>query len=277
MSSSHCKFYAISFIKRQAVIKLQDIQLGSIYGQLLVRLESATSSEEILNIYRNFPEKNNPLLHALTGGQFNTKYPEADEALSIFIKGASMGIKFPSDNWNVTYVDSIGKCISQILFLSKLKSGDLFFRLFSLAYVYASAVIFKMPASASDSYPLRGSISASCSAVANEFYHQYYSNNSLIQVFVLADYFTAAKVFHWEGIHSEASKYLDWAKQIHGSIKNIQVAGKEANEYSLEEIANIGMERHIKTYLKVLPLAIDGKFDISDEEFAYFCKYTLPG
>jgi len=258
------------------VIELQDIELGSIYGQLLVRLERAVSSEEILNIYNNFPEKNNPLLHALTGGQFNTKYPGGDEALPIFIKGASMGIRFPRENWNVTYVDSIGKCISQILFLSKLKSGDLFFRLFSLAYVYASAVIFKMPASASDSYPLRGSISAGCGTVANEFYHQFYSNTSLIQVFVLADYFTAARVFHWGGIHSEASRYLDWAKQIHCSLKNINVAGKEANEYSLEEIANLGMERHIKTYLKVLPLAINGKFDISDEEFAFFCQHVLP-
>jgi len=83
-------------------------------------------------------------------------------------------------------------------------------------------------------------------------------------VLVASDYFLASKLYSKIGDYNKSSQVLQNAKLAHRWLEDISVSGQDANEYSLEELSKIGMQRHEKILNN-----IKNKFDFKSKMDSY--------
>ncbi|MBL0300086.1 MAG: hypothetical protein IPQ23_00055 [Cytophagaceae bacterium] len=110
-----------------------------------------------------------------------------------------------------------------------------------LAYVYLSRSIEQRGIDAWDSYRSRAQLfkynknpNVGLTIIMNNL-----GMGVLIEPFIISDYYFAS-----QALRSPHKNTLQSAKSIHQWLENISVGGKEADEYSLSEMADFGKKRH---------------------------------
>ena len=55
---------------------------------------------------------------------------------------------------------------------------------------------------------------------------------------------------------------LNMAKQIHSDLEDLSIAGKGANEYSIQEISLLGEKRHMEMFTRLEEKYFNGELDL---------------
>ncbi len=208
------------------------------FSSSLNQCKSYSSLIELLAQYRKY---NHPFFFQ-AAGQWCLVYNKDEQALPLFTEAVIMGLNFPNVFWNTISADSIGSSVAQLFvqYESKCFKKEKIV-LFKLGYCYLTSCIELPNYNAYESLLRRAEMFVgSHDCIVNEILPM----GILSQVFALSDFLRAANGHIKAGLVEQAQHSILQARKLHSWLDDITVNGKDADEYSIEEIAEIGIQRH---------------------------------
>ncbi|RZK13225.1 MAG: hypothetical protein EOO46_00010 [Flavobacterium sp.] len=213
-------------------------------------------------LYLEFENYQHPAVHFDFGRNFLIM-GEKSISKKALIKGASFGTNFPSAFYNNLHIDSIGQCISDLLTQYPIANYSLALKASSLAYIYLSRCIELYPNRCYDSYRTRAVLFKDHEnpMVMQAIVMEHMGLGVLIEPFIISDYYFAATAFQ----SPFENHYFD-ASRLHSNLEDITIAGRDADEYTLEEMAEIGGLRHLQLFKILERQAEQGIFNMTTVE-----------
>lgn len=194
---------------------------------------------------------------------------DVQSAKKWLIKGASFGKSYPCSIYDHSFVNSIGQCYNILLTqysLNKIPSITIY-KATCLAYIYLSKCIKLHPRTSQDSYRARALLFKDHEAptIAHRVLLDNLSIGMLIEPFIISDFYFAAM--------ANGSPYrncLNNAAILHSHLEDVSIAGKDANTYTLKELAEFGEKRHELLFTVAEIKYMNSEYDISNEELDFF-------
>lgn len=234
-------------------------------SEILRRIKSST---ELFNQSEQIIKFNHPhLFYAL--GEKLLILNHNDQAKVELLKSAYYGLKHPSNLFNHLYINSIGSSMCYLVCYYKCNKDDLShkiaYKLMKLAYLYLSRCIELYPDMAHDSYYNRGMLFQKIS------YHNYntlcletFKGSVLKEIFLVSDFYNSARI---DGSRIDGDFSL--AENAHANLGSVTIQGRDADNYRLEDLVNIGNERHKSLYESVKNQYTKSLLDISPTELLH--------
>lgn len=206
-----------------------------------MQLYSCNSYAVLVNIVEENESLNNPYLYQ-AAAQWCLLKNLYKEALPYFKKAILYGCEFPNKIWNTQMADSVGSSISWILTSYQTDFTEKpITNLFIMGYCYLTNCINLLGDSAFESLSNRASLMMDISrAIIPESIPMFH----LPQVYAISDIYKSSLGLNQHGYTNEAQEKLTYAISIHEWLEDISVAGKDADEYTIQEIVEIGTARH---------------------------------
>jgi len=222
--------------------------------QIQEQIQACRNWNQLQLLVTNYNNADNPdtFYHLGVGCILFDKY---DEAKRLLIKGAKFGLKFPNEYFNTIFSDAIGQCFYNLV--CNLDSQD--YDTFVLAYVYLSNCAQLMPRQAFDSLRSRALLMKHQDSFTMSFLFTYLGMGNLKEPLIISDLYFAGLGF--KDNPKIQQECFDDAKKLHIWLEDISVAGKDANDYSIQEMAILGEQRHKRLFDSLLPEFKVNKFD----------------
>jgi len=227
------------------------------------KLYTCRDSYDIEELVDEFKSLDNPYVYQ-AAAQTCLSLNEYDDALPLFKKAITYGLNFPNKYWGTQMSDALGSSMSKILTLFKIgHSGKSIENLYVLGYCYLSNCIEQLGENAFESYQERANlVNYTPQSIKNEIMPM----GALFQVYAISDYYFSGQGFRNNGHSSESYKIINTATELHDYLEDISVAGKDADEYSLEEIVEIGKKRHEQLFNSLEKDLKKNKYSINGSE-----------
>lgn len=211
-------------------------------------IQNCSDLATLIHVYDQEGDYNNPQISLEFGISF-INHGDKARAKKALLKGASFGLKYPCDFYNHFFIDAIGQCF--YLFVTQFHLPfEKTISATSLAYVYLSRCIELSGREACDSYNSRALLFSKYLLITQSIILENLGMDVLDQPFTISDFYFASQVS--ESPHPNA---LQSAKRIHQSLQGRAVGGKDADDYSLSEMAEFGEKQHY-----VLFKTLEGKY-----------------
>jgi hypothetical protein len=201
-------------------------------------------------------------------GQYALReFEEYDFAKMQFINAISVGLKYPEEYFNSKWSHSFGASISFLLAYTdaykflKNKDGNWHSSNYKdlkkamvVAYLFISNCIKKNKNIMGDSHAERSLLLMEKNMIwgrilVEEYRHLLGSTSKQdSSVLTIYDNVMAAKFYQSVGHVNMGNKNLMVARNTHNLLEDIAIAGKDANRYSLNEIAELGRRRHNRIF-----------------------------
>jgi len=206
-----------------------------------MQLYSCNSYAALVNIVKENEDLDNPYLYQ-AAGQWCLLKNYYETALPYFKKAILYGCNFPNKIWNTQMADSVGSSISWILTSYKTNYVEKpITNLFIMGYCYLTNCINLLGDSAFESLSNRASLMIDVSGTIKPenipMFH-------LPQVYAISDIYKSALGLNKHGFTTEAQEKFAYAVNLHEWLEDISVAGKDADDYTINEIVEIGDSRH---------------------------------
>lgn len=230
--------------------------------QMSQMIYSAGSLQALQNIYSKLGNYSHPQICYDFGVSFLIKGNNrlAKEAL---LKGAHFGIQYPCQLYNHPLVDSIGQCLSHLM--TNFNTGDNkhALKVTELAYVYLSRCIELHPRESHDSYRTRAILFSDHEnqMIVRGLIMSNAGLSTMKEPYMISDYYFAS-----QATGSPHHSAYESAKQIHYHLDDISVGGKDADEYSLEGLAELGEKRHFLLFKRIEQKYKNGELNMSFED-----------
>lgn len=184
--------------------------------------------------------------------------------IKLLKKAISFGKNLPNKYWDSHSSNCIGSSIVDLFTYFKLPFSEVSKRLMILGYCYLSNCIKVLGMNAYESFQSRGSIFDMTGKTNME--EALIPMSQISIVYSIPDYLDAYYSYKNHGFIQRAYNVYKRAEHLHYYLENINVAGKPANFYTLEEIAAIGRQRHKEIYLSFKEDVLNGKYNISKKQ-----------
>jgi|TARA_Y100000310_G_C20680319_1_gene815531 hypothetical protein len=228
-----------------------------------MELYSCNSYSKLLNLIDQYENMDNPYLYQ-SSGQWCLVKNYSNEAIPLFSKAIQYGINFPNKFWGTQMADSIGSAISKILTsYSTDYTKKPIINLFIQGYCYLSNCIDILNLNAFESLENRADLLIYSS---NEITCEIVPMGVLPQVYTITDLYKSAQGLNKNGYSVEAREKLNAATNLHGWLEDISVAGRDADEYSLEEIVKIGEKRHSNLFESFRRKLLNNEFKLTTND-----------
>ena len=230
--------------------------------QISQMIHSSNNLQSLENAYSRYGSYSHPHTCYDFGVDFLIKGNNrlAKESL---LKGAHFGIQYPCQLYNHPLIDSVGQCLAHLM--TNFSTGDNHqaLKVTELAYLYLSRCIELHPRESHDSYRTRAIL---FSGHENQMIVQSLIMNNaglgtLKEPFMISDYYFAS-----QASGSPHRNAYESARQIHYHLDDISVGGKDADEYSLEEMAELGEKRHFLLFKRIEEKYKKGELNMTFEE-----------
>jgi len=230
-----------------------------------MQLYSCFSYSQLSDLIKQNEDMDNPYLYQSSGQWCLTKN-YYDEALPFFKKAILYGVDFPNKFWNTQMTDSIGSSIAKILTLYETNYNEKpIINLFILGFCYLSKCIDLLKVNAFESLENRADLFMYTS---NKITCEVIPMGVLPQVFAISDLYKSAQGLNKNGYTVEAREKINSAVSLHNWLEDISVAGKDADEYTLEEIANIGEKRHENLFESFRKKLMNNEYSLNNNELS---------
>lgn len=167
------------------------------------------------------------------------------ESKMYYLLGANHGLSPDNEYYNTPHADAIGQCLTHLLTQFSLSGASKAIeQATTLAYIYLSKCISMFGPKAYDSRRTRSILiedHESPHAISSFILMNF--EGTFKEILIIADLVKSASSY--APINPEIAKEnLARATRIHHSLSDMAVAGIDADDYSVEEIAEIGDRRH---------------------------------
>ena len=230
--------------------------------QLSELIKNTTNLETLNKIAVRLGDYKHPLIYRDLGTSYFIK-GDRTSARKYLIKGAEYGLKYPCIEYDNQFVDAIGQCLYIILTEFPVDNNNVTYKATLLSYLFLSRCIELYPREAQDSYRSRAILfkNHKIPNIIQMILIENLGGSVLIEPFIISDYFFSAKAKN-----SPYQNCIALASKIHQNLEDISIAGKDADEYSLNEIAEIGERRHLKLYKKIEQQFISNQLSLTSTE-----------
>lgn len=219
-----------------------------------------TSLQQLYNSYRSYPH---PQIKSDFGISFLIKN-EKILARNALLEGAYYGIEYPCAVYYTPFVDSVGQCFYHLLTQFNINNEKIGKTATELCYLYLSQCINLFPREPQDSYRSRALLFRK-----PEIMHSYiiYMLNTYAEtkaprgVYPLSDFYYSS-----QATGSPYKDAINFANEIHTNLDDAEVGDKEADDYSLRELAEIGELLHKTMFNKIEVLYKKNKLNISKSD-----------
>lgn len=188
------------------------------------------------------------------------------EAQRHYLLGAKHGLVPGSVYYESPHADSIGQSLTHLLTQFNLRHNNTVEKATALAYLHLSKCISKYGPSAYDSHRTRAIlIKDHESPHAVDAFVMAHFMGQLKEVLMLTDFFKSAQGFVKVN-PSVARDNISSATALHHSLDDMSIAGRDADEYSLPELAEIGSQRHELAFRKLEAEFLQGALTVTETE-----------
>jgi hypothetical protein len=229
------------------------------------KIREARNIGELINTYRKYGNIDHPMLHYDFGRSFAILGDQA-AAKDPILKGASHGLSYPCQYYETLHIDAIGQCLSDLVIRYPIKDDSVARKVSCLSYVYLSKCISRYRREAHDSYRTRALLFKDHEdpLIMQYVTMEVMGMGIITDPFIISDFYFASKA-----TDSPYSKYYAKAETLHEQLGDLSIAGKDADEYSLEEMALIGEKRHYILFKELEKRYINGEFDLTIKELNF--------
>jgi hypothetical protein len=229
---------------------------------LAVEIGNSQDLATLRYLYSQKGNYNHPQICCCFGVAFSIK-GDRETAKKAFIKGASYGVQYPCSLYPNALVDSVGQCLTFLMMQFPITNHENAVKATALSYIYLSRCIELHPNQSFDSYNARASLLVfhATPSVAQRLILDSLGISFLSEPFIISDFFFAATL-----PGSPHVQVLQNAKKIHSNLDDMTIGGKDADEYSLNEMAEFGQKRHFTLFKKLEQKYNNGDFDLTMDE-----------
>lgn len=211
-------------------------------------IRNTTDLASLEKLYDKHGKYNHPQVCHDFGRMFIIKGDKIKAKEALF-RGATYGIQYPTNLYDNPYIDPIGQCLTDLVTQYPIFNVKIAIKATSLAYIYLSRCIELCPRAAFDSYRTRALLfqNHKMNMLPHSIISEYMGLSVLIDPFIICDHYFSSQAsyspFKVSGIES--------AKKAHNWLEDISVNGKDADDYSLSEIAELGEKRHFALFKSI--------------------------
>ncbi len=211
---------------------------------LTSEIEGATSVSDINLIARKYGHMQDPYVQYALANVYQV-YNQYQEAIPYLLKACQLGSENLKTYSSTPYSDSIGAASMSLLtdYPEYVVSSKIQYQLFENSYYFLSKSITMFGLKAYESFRNRAGLLCIQNGIPNKFIMTH-SIGQIIEVLILSDFFFAAKAYFNQGLYQESQKLMNQAVINHDWLDDMSIAGKDADEYELEELALLGQQRH---------------------------------
>jgi hypothetical protein len=225
-------------------------------------IHNCSDLRTLIHIFNQKGDYDNPQISYDFGVAFFIKGDKVN-AKKALIKGASFGLKFPCSYYDTLFIDAVGQCFMLLLTQFPLNDSDQIDSATSLSYIYLSRSIELSGIEAHDSLRSRAILFKDHEdpMAWQSLIMENLGMGVLVDPFLISDFYFAAQASgspHKSGLQS--------AREIHQNLEDIAIGGKDADEYSLSEMAEIGKKRHLLLFKTLEDKFKKGKFNLTIED-----------
>ena len=247
-----------NFSSKQLVIDNKEIEALS---KIIFNCEDLKTLNQVYTQHGNYQ---NPQISYAFGIAFLNR-GDKERSKETLIKGARFGLKFPCEYYDTLFIDAIGQCYMLLLtqYASAYVNPNVSYAT-ALAYIYLSRSIELKNTGFYGSLRSRGILFKDHESpnVCMHLISQYLGWSVLIEPLIISDFYYASKI-----PTGQYNDVLQISKSIHKKLDDISIGGKDASEYMLEDIAEIGKERHLLLFNRLKEKYKDGCFNIKTADF----------
>ena len=184
-------------------------------------------------------------------------------AKKALIKGASFGLKFPCAYYDTLFINAIGQCFMLLLTQYPLYYSGKVILASSLSYIYLSKCIEQNVREAHDSLRSRALLFKDHEnpMVWQSIIMENIGMGVLVEPFIISDFYFAS-----QASGSPHKNALQSARIIHQNLDDITIGGKDADDYSLLEMAEFGEKRHFLLFKNLEEKFKAGSFNLTIED-----------
>ena len=244
----------------------EKIPIPSLNVNEVIALSDLIDKCQDINTLNHLYSKIGKYNHPQICNDFGVKFFNLNEegiAKKELIKGAIYGIQYPCLIYSDAMINSVGQCFSILLTQFAIKDKLLAFNMTALGYIYLSRCIELVHKDAFDSFKTRALLFYDKENYnnINKLIFENFGHGTLIEPFLISDLYFASQATN--STHRDA---LSSAKIIHENLGDISVGGKDADDYSLLEMAEFGEIRHYLLFKTLEKKYKEGQFNMTIEE-----------
>jgi len=225
---------------------------------VLIELSNKINSFNSINKIQLFEQQSNiSLEHPYAKMLLGYKYSMLNDkksSLVKFIQCIELELKQDFIFKDTIFADSIGLSIANICLdyinnklVEDYNDGNkhTIFNFWLLGYFYLSNHLINFNYLGYNSLEIRGKLIERFNEYASDLSFQYYSFGSIPIVLAISDYYYSSLLYKEIGDINSSNRLFNAAKNLHSWLEDISISGRNANEYSLDEIAENGKKRHV--------------------------------
>jgi hypothetical protein len=186
-----------------------------------------------------------------------------DNAKKALIRGVGYGLKAPCLYYDHPFIDSVGQCFMLLLTQFKIRNSTKVYEATALGYVYLSRCIQQTGNEAHDSFKSRALLIKDHEHIIiwQRILLDNVGSGILIEPYMISDFYLAS-----QATDSPHGNLLYQARSIHNNLDDITIAGKDADNYSLQEMAALGKARHNQLFSALEIKYKKGNFNLSTND-----------
>jgi hypothetical protein len=246
--------------------KKQEVELDSAAEEssfeLIQELINLAVADDVADrILRSVVMEDHPFLYNKMGLQYQ-ELGRLDKACSCFLQGAKLHVRHYDDLEDAMIVLGIGQCITNLTTNFRPSDINSSYKCVKLAYLLLSQAAdhFKI----GEAHYYRATLFAGHEVpmIVQSFLTNEAGLGMRLEPYLVADFHDAALKEEPKNV-----EMLEHASSIHQSLGDDRFAGKDADDYELDEFVALGRKRHLALYEKFLGEHFRGDMMLTEEDF----------
>ncbi|MFN8343726.1 MAG: hypothetical protein U0X91_01905 [Spirosomataceae bacterium] len=225
-------------------------------------IHNCSDLRTLTHVFNQKGDYDNPQISYDFGVAFIIKGDKVN-AKKALIKGASFGLKYPCSFYDTPFIDAVGQCFMLLLTQYPIYNSEKVISASCLSYIYLSRCIEQSGREAHDSLRSRALLFKDHEnpMVWQSIIMDNLGMGVLVEPFIISDFYFAS-----QASGSPHHNALQSARRIHQNLDDITIGGKDADEYSLPEMAEFGEKRHFLLFKKLEEKFKAGRFNLTIED-----------
>lgn len=225
-------------------------------------IQQTQDIETLRKVYNEKGDYNHPQICYDFGAAFLIKGDKAN-AKKALTQGAVYGIQYPCSLYGNALVDSVGQCLSLLMTNFSISDNANAIKITALGYIFLSRCIELYLREAHDSYRTRALLFKDHQnpMVVQSLIMENVGMGVVIEPYIISDFYITS-----QATDSPYQSVIQSARRIHQGLEDMTIGGKDADDYSLNEMAEFGEKRHLLLFKILEDKYKAGAFNLTIEQ-----------
>lgn len=226
------------------------------------KINKCQDLETLRHLYNLKGDYNHPLICYAFGNAFLNMDDKAS-AKKALTQGGIYGIQYPCPLYENVSIDAVGQCLSLLMTEYPIADKANAIKVTALGYIYLSKSIALQPRKAHNSYKTRGLLfkEHENKMVVRSLITDNVGLLVFVEPYIISDFYITS-----QAKDTPNKSLLMIARRIHQGLEDTTIGLKDADEYSLDEMADFGIKQHLTLFRTLEERYKNGQFNLTIEQ-----------